>query len=329
MSSERGLREIGAGIFAYLQVGGWGYSNAGLITSGGSSLLVDTLYDLKLTQEMLDAMRRATPAAKIERVVNTHANGDHCWGNQLVGEAKIISSRAAAEEMLELSPRLMHTLVRASFVISRLGPWAAAPLRLLGRLGVARAGALAEAAPFIAQAFGAFDFGPISLRAPDSTFEGRLVLNVGDKEVHLIEVGPAHTRGDVIVYVPKDRVVYTGDILFIGSHPIVWEGPIDNWVRACDTILGLDVDVVVPGHGPITDKRGVETTKNYWLTLQHRAAEARRAGASAQEVFRDLVDDRREAERLIINIEKALSELARAPTHRDPLEVMASMARVV
>src|SRR3954462_3741951 len=90
------LVELRPGVYAYLQRGSWGFSNAGLITDGESSLLVDTLYDLRLTQRMLDAMRRATPAAaRLDPLVNTHANGDHCWGNQLVAGADIISSRAA------------------------------------------------------------------------------------------------------------------------------------------------------------------------------------------------------------------------------------------
>ena len=79
----KGLHELGNGCFAWLQPdGGWGWSNAGLVTDAGASLLVDTLFDLALTREMLAAMRRATPAAaRIGTLVNTHANGDHCYGN--------------------------------------------------------------------------------------------------------------------------------------------------------------------------------------------------------------------------------------------------------
>ena len=82
----RGLHELGNGCFAFLQPdGGWGWSNAGLVTDAGASLLVDTLFDLALTREMLAAMRRATPAAeRIGTLVNTHANGDHCYGNSCV-----------------------------------------------------------------------------------------------------------------------------------------------------------------------------------------------------------------------------------------------------
>src|SRR5258708_21131795 len=97
----RGLHDLGNGLWAWLQPdGSWGWSNAGLVVDGDQTLLVDTLFDLKLTQAMLDAMRQAVPAAKrIPTVVNTHNNGDHVFGNQLVADAEIIASKACAEDM--------------------------------------------------------------------------------------------------------------------------------------------------------------------------------------------------------------------------------------
>src|SRR6202045_537603 len=97
----KGLHELGNGCYAYLQPdGSWGWSNAGLLADSGQSMLVDTLFDLPLTRQMLDAMRRAEPAAaRIGSVVNTHSNGDHTFGNRLVEGAEIIASRACAEEM--------------------------------------------------------------------------------------------------------------------------------------------------------------------------------------------------------------------------------------
>ena len=96
---ETTLTEVADGCLAYLQGdGGWGWSNAGLVIGDGVSLLVDTLFDLKLTQRMLDAMGDHTRPAPIGTVVNTHANGDHCYGNQLVVDAQIVSSAATAAE---------------------------------------------------------------------------------------------------------------------------------------------------------------------------------------------------------------------------------------
>src|SRR4029450_12517953 len=99
----KGLHDLGNGCFAYLQPdGSWGWSNAGLIADRDQTLLGATLFDLKLTREMLERMRRAVAAAKsIGRLVNTHSNGDHTFGNQLVKDAEIIASRACAEEMKE------------------------------------------------------------------------------------------------------------------------------------------------------------------------------------------------------------------------------------
>ena len=72
MSYTRGLHELGDGCYAYLQPdGSWGWSNAGLVVGDGTSLLIDTLFDLRLTQEMLDAMKGATQVAPIASVVNT------------------------------------------------------------------------------------------------------------------------------------------------------------------------------------------------------------------------------------------------------------------
>ena len=90
MKYQKGMHEVANGVWAYLQPdGGWGWSNAGLITDGNQSLLVDTLFDLKLTAEMLAAMRSTTAAAKnIGTLVNTHANGDHWFGNSLWTEPK-------------------------------------------------------------------------------------------------------------------------------------------------------------------------------------------------------------------------------------------------
>ncbi len=327
------LREIGSGLHAYLQTGSWGFSNAGLIESGKHTLLIDTLYDLNLTRRMLDEMARRVPAAgSIETVVNTHANGDHCWGNQLVARANIVSSRKAADEMRELSPGLMATLVQAGRVIAKLGPAPRRMLAALGRLGVPRVGPLNEAAEFALECFGGFDFRGITLTLPKTTFEGALTLHVGDKRVELHEVGPAHTKGDAIVHVPDDRVAWTGDILFINAHPIIWEGPVGNWIAACDRLLSLDVDTIVPGHGPITDKRGVQATKAYWVRLRDTVERGLRDGASLQDMadqaLRESDPTWTEAHRMIANLDTIRRELTHDRSPRDPLMVMALMAKL-
>lgn len=328
MPAEPELREVSSNVYAYLQRGSWGYSNAGLVRGGSASLLVDTLYDLTLTRRMLDQMGRVTEGAAIQSVVNTHANGDHCWGNQAVSGARIISSQATQEEMRELPPRLMYLLVQLARGVSGSAR-AGRALSLLERIGIKQAGWFRDASQLIVDAFGDFDFGAVQLRVPDQTFQGRLELDVGDKAVHLIEVGPAHTRGDVLVHLPGDRVVFTGDILFIDSHPIMWAGPVQNWIAACERILELDVDVIVPGHGPLTTKEGVREVRDYWTALQQNVQQAHAEGVSLDQLADALVHERTwgEPERLIVNIAALARELnPRGPAPK-PLALLAQMGR--
>jgi cyclase len=295
---DRDLRELGDGCFAYLQGdGGWGWSNAGLIAGDGASLLVDTLFDLDLTSELLRRLGPITTSAPIRTVVNTHANGDHCYGNQLVGDAEIIASTATAHEMSDVPPALMASLLDAPGDVGEL----------------------------FRHFFGAFEFHGIELRLPDRTFDGRLEVDVGGRGVELIEAGPAHTAGDTIVFVPDAATVYTGDLLFIGGTPIVWAGPLSNWIAACDLMLGLDVDTVVPGHGPVTDKAGITAVRDYLAFIEREATARHEAGVDAFDAAREigrLIGAREDFARLgefgriAVNVEAVYRSID--PCHRSP-----------
>jgi cyclase len=288
---RKGLTDLGDGHYAYLQPdGSWGYSNAGLVTDGDTSLLIDTLFDLPLTEAMLAAMRDATPAAaRINTLVNTHANGDHCYGNALVDGATIVASRASAEEMSQVTPAVMAELIR-------------------------NADQLGAGGAFMREIFGQFAFEGIEMVAPTETFSGRQSRRVGDKRVELIEVGPAHTRGDVIVHAVDDAVVYTGDILFIDGTPIVWEGPIGNWIAACDLIVDMRPRVIVPGHGPLTDVEGVRRMQSYLVYIRDEARLRFDAGLSPMDAVRDisLADYASwlDAERIVVNVHTLYREFS-------------------
>ena len=284
---RKGLVDLGSGLFAYLQPdGGWGWSNAGLIVDGDAAMLVDTLFDEPLTAEMLAAMQDATgfAAGDITQLVNTHANGDHTHGNALVANAEIIASEASAHEMAEFSPKMLAALKEQG-----------------------AAGAMGEAGAYFADVFGPFDFAGARGKAPTKTFCGCMQCKVGNKTVELIEVGPAHTAGDVLVHVPKDRVVFTGDILFIDGTPIMWAGPVQNWIAACDLILGMDVEAIVPGHGPLASKDQVRAVQAYLTYIDAEAKKRFDAGLSAVEAARDIAlgdyASWGDAERIAVNVD--------------------------
>ncbi len=302
---EKGLSEVADGVFAYLQPdGGWGWSNAGLVASTDGSLLVDTLFDLRLTQDMLDAMTAVTNTKPIETLVNTHANGDHCYGNQLVTGAEVIASVASAAEMEGLPPAAMNAMMQGDF-----GPQ-------LNR--------------YLNESFGSFDFTNIDPPRVDRTFEKELTVDVGGRQVNLIEVGPAHTAGDVLVHLPNENVIFTGDILFIDGTPIVWDGPVSNWVAACDRIIELGCDVIVPGHGPLTDATGVRGVRDYLNFVVDETTARWTAGMPAAEAAKDIdlgsFKDWIDWERIAINVDTVYGELDDAHASANVIDIFGQMA---
>ena len=306
----KGLKDIGNGLYAWLQPdGGWGWSNAGLIRDGEASLLVDTLFDMKLTREMLTAMSDATGigAERIGTIVNTHANGDHCHGNGCCPQAEIIASEASAKEMAEVPPAMLAQFKQMG---AQLGP----------------------AGAYFADIFAPFDFANVDERAPTQTFSGQMEIKVGDKAVRLIEVGPAHTGGDVLVHVPGDRAVFTGDILFINGTPLMWAGPVANWIRACEEIIAMDVDVIVPGHGPVTDKAGVRRVADYLTYIDTEARKRFDAGLGVREAALDIAlgdyASWGDAERIAVNVDSLYREYRGDGVVTPVLELFALMAEV-
>ena len=307
---HQGLHDLGNGGYAWLQPdGGWGWSNAGLVVDGDESLIVNTLFDKPLTRNMLRAMRGAEPSATraFDLLVNTHANADHCNGNELVTGAEIVASQACAEELARENPAMLQNLKE-------------------------QAPEMGEVGEFFLHCFSAFDFRDISRTLPTRTFEDTLDLQVGDKRVHLRNVGPAHTRGDVLAYVPADKLIFTGDILFIEGHPIIWAGPVHNWIDACDYMLGLDIETVVPGHGPITDKRGIEAMRGYLVYVTEQARLRFDAGMSVMEAALDIsladYDSWGDAERIVVNVASLYREFGAEGGPGNITEMFALMAAV-
>jgi glyoxylase-like metal-dependent hydrolase (beta-lactamase superfamily II) len=157
---------------------------------------------------------------------------------------------------------------------------------------------------------------------------------VGDRKLELIEVGPAHTRGDTLVHAPRERVLFSGDILFSGAHPITWAGPVSNWIAACERILAMDPELIVPGHGPLAGADAVRELKAYFEYLYEQARRCRAEGMTALEAARAIALDRwadwGDPERLVVNIDNIYGELEGDQQPTNPLaafEQMAALAR--
>jgi glyoxylase-like metal-dependent hydrolase (beta-lactamase superfamily II) len=273
---EGGLREVGPGTWAWLAPNGsWGEANAGLVVGDGASALIDTLWDRRLAREMLAAMAPRVAAAPIGLVVNTHSDGDHWWGNaEVPPEAAIVTSRASLDAMRADAP-----------------PAALARMRRLARAVAPLPGRAGAMGRYVSAMLAPFDFGDAELRLPDRAFAGSSTEDAGGRELRLIEVGPAHTPGDPVVHVPDAGVVFAADVLFLGVTPVMWAGPLGNWLAALDMLLALDVEAYVPGHGPVGGRPEVEALRDYWRWLGDAVAAQHARGRSPFDAARALARD--------------------------------------
>ncbi|WP_327251939.1 MBL fold metallo-hydrolase [Streptomyces sp. NBC_01244] len=278
------LLQPAPGVYAYVQPdGGWCLNNAGFVTGGGRTLLVDTA----ATERRALALRAAVLAAGAplpRTVVNTHHHGDHTYGNGVFApEALIVGHHNARSEQLA-----------AGHQLEMIWP--------------------------------ATDFGAVDITAPDLTYGDRLTLHVGETEVRVLHPGVAHTTGDSLVWLPEQRIVFTGDLVFAEGTPFLAMGSLAGSLRAMELLRSLGAETVVPGHGPLTDPGAYEATERYLRYVAELAREGRAKGLTPLEAAReaDLGEFAawRESERLVANLHRAYAELAGEP-EGVPLDILA------
>ncbi|MGY6653665.1 MBL fold metallo-hydrolase [Amycolatopsis sp. TRM77291] len=281
--------EIGDGVFGYVQPdGGWCLNNAGIITSGARTALVDTV----ATEARARALRSAV--SKVSSVmpgviVNTHFHGDHTFGNFVFPEAVVVAHERTREEM------------------------AAAGLHLTGLW------------PDVS-------WGGVDLVLPELTYTNKMVVHVGDVVAELLHVGPAHTTDDTVVWLPAERVLFTGDVVLSGATPFCLMGSVAGSLAAVSRLRALKPKVIVPGHGRIGGPELLDETERYFGWLQRLAKEGVAAGLSPLELaaeadlgeFQDLLD----AERLVPNLHRAYIEYDGAEPGT-PLDVGALFGEMV
>jgi cyclase len=223
-------------------------ANSGLINLGGG-VVIDTQSDLSHAQEMIKLFGKVWPAMP-DRVINTHEDADHVWGNQLFEEAEIIAHRSVPDRMREVAdPKETQKLM-----------WGAGHFITGMLLKATHPGVLATGKQLQED----YNFDDIELVLPTTLFDERYELDLDGTEVHVIYVGPCHQVGDTIIHLPKEGVVFAGDVVFRQCTPMGWTGSYDKWFQCLDLITELNPKVVVPGHGPLCGIEGVRELKEYF-----------------------------------------------------------------
>jgi cyclase len=268
---NRELRQLAPNVWAWVQGGGpnqtaAGVSNTGLIAGPDYLMAIDATQGPIPAKAFIAAARQAT-GKEIGRLVNTHHHGDHVNGNQFFTRAEISSHPYCRSEVLKAVPNAPKT-------------WNPAP-------GVADA---AE---------------PRVLVPPTVTFKDEVTYFIGNTEVQLRFAGTAHTWGDIMAYLPQHKILFAGDVAFFWVAPYANNSYITKWLETCDKIAGWDVDVIVPGHGPIGGKKELAEMAGYFRALGVEARKRYDAkmtpGAAAAEIRLGRFDNWIGPERLIMD----------------------------
>ena len=215
-------------------------SNAGFVVTPAGVVVIDALGSPALATRLVSEIRKVT-AAPITHVIVTHYHADHVYGLQTFKAlgARIIAQRAAQEYLNSETARLRMEISRKD-----LAPWVNADTHLV---------------------------------PADQWLERDQELNVGGVRLQLKQVGPSHTPEDLVVYLPQEKVLFAGDLVFRSRIPYVGQADSKHWIAALDVLLTFDAKSIVPGHGPHSNeaRKDMQLTRDYLVYL--RAAMQRAA----------------------------------------------------
>ena len=277
--SSAQLHQLVEGVHAWVQPdGSWWINNAGAVTGPEGTIIIDTCATEDRTRLFFAAVDRATGGAPIRMAVNTHEHGDHTHGNSLLPDGAAIISHAHSRRSME-SGSLIGTGPRA---------WDPVP-----------------------------DWGEVTLRLPSITVRDGLTIHTGGRRIEVRHPGyAAHTDGDLVAWLPDERILFAGDLVFHGLTPLVYAGSVEGALESLDWLAGFGADRLVPGHGPVATGPTIESVlddhRRYYRLVLEAAAHGRRRGLTPLETAQqaDLGEFAAWAdpERLVLNVHRAYAE---------------------
>jgi len=225
-------------------------SNAAFVVTPEGVLVVDALGSPALAQELIQEIRKITPAP-IRYVVMTHYHADHIYGLQAL---KAAGAQVIAQQDGQIYLHSDTAALRLKASREELFPWIDEKTTLV---------------------------------PADRWIAGALTLQMGGLDFQIRPVGPAHTPEDLVVYVPQLKLLLAGDIVFRGRVPFVGQADSGRWIGALDKLLAFDTQVIVPGHGPVssTAREDLQMTRDYLAFLRQRMGEAARNMEPFEEAY--------------------------------------------
>lgn len=245
--------ELEAGVYARLHEG---LTNAGIIIGDDSVLVIDSLRVPSFARDLIQDVKTITDKP-IGFVIDTHSHWDHSWGNEEFPEATIIGHKNCYAEMIDME---WNEEWRKK-VVSSNDPWSEE-----GHL--------------------------VNITPPNMTFETSMQLYFGGRELDLKYFGRAHTSGDIYIHLPKEKIVFTGDVAQDGGVPYLGDCYPADWPETDNQLASLPIERFMSGHGPIGDHNALVEAKDFIHTLvdsvKHAIADGQDSSQASKYVINEM-----------------------------------------
>jgi len=264
-SSNFELKKLADGVYACIhKIGGKAISNAGIIDNGKETFIFDTFLSPDVAKELLLAVKQLN-LSPVKYVINSHSHNDHIRGNQVFcNDVKIISTERTKElieewEPLDLQEEKLYAPGRYSYYDSLYQSFK-------GDKNSREYKKILMWRPHYKILSNSHH--TITTRLPDLYVDHQLEFDGPDRKLKLISKGEGHTESDLILYLPDDKILFSGDIIFNDCHPYIPHGSISKWKNWLDFLSSMNIQYVVPGHGGIGPKAIIGEMKDYLTTIE-------------------------------------------------------------
>jgi glyoxylase-like metal-dependent hydrolase (beta-lactamase superfamily II) len=254
---------------------GYASCNAGIIDIGDRTILFDTFLTPEAARDLLNATEQLT-SNKITHIINSHEHNDHIRGNQVFGsDIDIISTVLTREAIARNEPENIKSEKKT--ILKEISD---AQSKLDAEKDPKRR---RELAFLICEMQGVSkSHRELKTRLPNITFEHKLIIHGTERTVELLPFA-GHTASDVILYLPKEKIAFMSDLLFVNIHPYLASGSPEQWKQSLADVQALGVQVAVPGHGRVGKSTDLSAMLQYIQSLENIVVDMIKSGKPAEQ----------------------------------------------
>ncbi|NNL02667.1 MAG: MBL fold metallo-hydrolase [Eudoraea sp.] len=275
------LVELGEGVYSCIhKFGGKAICNVGIVDNGEETIIFDSFLSPDVAKELLEALKEMD-LSPLKYVVNSHSHNDHIRGNQVFpNEVKIISTTRTSELIEKWEP--LDIIEEQKFAPDRYSYYDSLYNSFKGDKLSREYQQILMWRPYYETLSNSHI--EVKTRLPDIFVDSVQNFEGPNRRIQLLSKGQGHTESDLILYLPDDEILFTGDLIFNECHPYVPHGSISKWKDWLDFMNSLDIQTIMPGHGDIGTKDLVDHMKNYLTNLEISARNIYLKGQAIEDI---------------------------------------------